>query len=151
MKIKIFRSARGFTLIEVLFSIGILAFTVCGLLVSYTSAMVLTATPKNINSATNAAMGLMEKLRTDTYSQIVGDYDGLVFYVNAIPTSVGVVVINATNPELLNVTISVCWQQGNRVIGEDKNLDGNLDPEEDLNNDSIIDSPVELVTLMADR
>ena len=146
-----FNSRHGFTLIEIIFTIGILAFTICGLLVSYTSAMVLTATSKNVNIATNAAMGLLEQIRTDSFSQIVNDYDGLVFSVNAIPSSTGVVVIDNTNPELLQVTISVCWRQGNRVIGEDTNLNGVLDVGEDTNGNGIIDSPVQLVTQIANR
>ena len=146
-----FDSRHGFTLIEILFTIGILAFTICGLLVSYTSAMVLTATSKNINIATNAAVGLLEQMRTDSFSNIVHDYDGLVFSVNAIPSSTGVVVVDNTNPELLQVTISICWRQGNRIIGEDTNLNGVLDTGEDTNGNGIIDSPVQLVAQIANR
>ena len=146
-----FNSRHGFTLIEILFTIGILAFTICGLLVSYTSAMVLTATSKNVNIATNAAAGLLEQMRTDSFSRIVNDYDGLVFSVNAIPSSTGVVVVDNTNPELLQVTISVCWRQGNRVIGEDTNLNGVLDAGEDTNGNGIIDSPVQLVAQIVNR
>jgi type II secretory pathway pseudopilin PulG len=145
------RSVRGLTLVELLFSMGILAFTICGLLVSYTSAMVLNSTSKNVNIATNAAAGLLEQMRTDSFSRIINDYDGLVFSVNAIPSSTGVVYVDNTNPELLQVTISICWRQGNRVIGEDANLNGVLDGGEDANGNGIIDSPVQLVTQIANR
>jgi hypothetical protein len=73
------------------------------------------------------------------------------FVVNAIPSSMGVVYINDTNPELLQATVSVCWRQKNRVIGEDKNLNGALDAGEDANGNKIIDSPVELTTLIVNR
>jgi hypothetical protein len=71
--------------------------------------------------------------------------------VNGIRLNKGVVYVDDTNPELLRVTISVCWQQGNSVIGEDKNLSGNLSLSEDTNNNGIIDSTVQLVTLVANR
>lgn len=140
---------RGYTLIEILFAIGLLAFALCGILVTFTSAMSLNAFSKNINIATNAAESLMEKIRTDAFPNIVGDYNGLVFNVTAIPASVGVVYVNNTNPELLNVTISVCWRQGTRIIGEDKNLNGVLNAGEDTNGNGIIDSPVKLTTQIA--
>ena len=151
MKKRSFKSSDGLTLVELLFSAGILAFTVCGLLVSYSSAMVLAETSKNINIATNAAATLMEQIRTDTFSSIVNDYNGLVFSVNAMPPNAGVVYVDDTNPELLQVTISICWRQGNGVIGEDKNLNGVLDAGEDTNGNGIIDSPVQLVTQIANR
>jgi len=52
---------------------------------------------------------------------------------------------------LLQATVSVCWRQKNRVIGEDKNLNGALDAGEDANGNKIIDSPVELTTLIVNR
>ena len=56
-----------------------------------------------------------------------------------------------TDPEFLLVTISVCWRQGSRIIGEDLNLNGALDAGEDTNGNGIIDSTVELVTQVANR
>jgi hypothetical protein len=64
-----------------------------------------------------------------------------------------VVYMNDVNPDLLEITISVCWRQGGRVMGEDTDLDGNLDAGEDKSSplNGIIDSPVELVTRVANR
>jgi len=66
---------------------------------------------------------------------------------------VGVVYVDDTaNSELLDVTVSVCWRQGNKVIGEDTNLNGVLDVGEDtIIANNIIDSTVELVTQVANR
>lgn len=143
--------AKGLTVLEVLLAIGILAFTLCGIMVTYTSTMALIATTKSSNIATDAAMGLMEEIRAGSFTRIKNDYDGLVFTVNNLPSSVGVVYVNNTNPELLRVTTSVCWRQGNRVIGEDTNLDGVLAPAEDTNGNGIIDSPVKLETRIANK
>lgn len=130
---------------------AILASAISAILATYYSCFVLISTSKNINITTDAAMGLMEEIRNSAFSRIVDDYNGLNFIVNDIPQSRGVVYVDDTNPELLNVTISVCWRQGNRVMGEDTNLNGQLDSGEDKNGNNIIDSPVQLVTIIANR
>jgi len=141
----------GFSLAEILLAVAILAFALCGILAMHTTCLVLMATSKNVNIATNAAQGLIEEIRTTPFTQIISDYDGLKFIVNAIPSSMGVVYVDDTNPELLVVTVSVCWKQGNKIIGEDTNLNGVLNTGEDANHNGIIDSPVELVTRVANR
>ena len=96
-------------------------------------------------------MGLAEEIRNSTFNDIFDNYNGLNFIVNDIPESMGVVYVNDDNPELLQVTISVCWRQGNRVIGEDTNLNGQLDAGEVDNGNNIIDSPAQIVTIIANR
>ena len=142
---------RGFTLVEILLAVAILGFALCGILAMYSTCFVLMATSKNVNIATNAAQGLIEEIRSSPFTRIIGDYNGLNFIVNAIPSSRGVVYVDDTDPDLLELTISVCWKQGNRIIGEDTNLNGVLDAGEDANGNGIIDSPVELVTRIANR
>ena len=144
-------SSCGFTLMEVLLAAAILASAISAILMTYYSCFVLISTSKNINITANAAMGLMEEIRSSAFPRIVDDYNGLNFIVNNIPQSRGVVYVDDTNPELLQVTISVCWRQGNRVIGEDTNLNGQLDAGEVDNGNNIIDSPVQLVTIIANR
>lgn len=141
----------GFSLVEILLAVAILAFALCGILTMYSTCFVLTATSKNINIATNAAQGLIEEIRSSPFTRIISDYNGLNFIVNAIPSSRGVVYVDDTDPDLLELTISACWKQGNRIIGEDTDLDGVLDAGEDANGNGIIDSPVELVTRIANR
>lgn len=146
------KSKRGFSLIEIVVAVGILAFALCAILASYISFFVLSTTSKNINIASNAALSLMEEIRGTPFSQIFNTYNGLNFVLNDIPQSRGVVYVNTANPELLEVTISVCWrQQNNRIIGEDTNLNGVLNAGEDTNGNGIIDSPVELVTRIANK
>jgi len=142
---------KGFTLVEILLATGILALAICGILAMYISCFTLIATSKNVNIATDAALGLLEEIRSSQFTRIVDDYNGLTFTVNNIPASRGIVYVDDTNSELLKVTVSVCWRQGNRTIGEDTNLNGVLDSGEDVNGNGIIDSTVELVTLIANR
>jgi len=145
------KSKRGFTLLEILLAAAILASAVSAILATYYSCFVLIGTSKSINIGMNAAMGLMEEIHSSPFSRIIDDYNGINFVVNAIPQSRGVVYIDDANSELLEVTISVCWRQGTRVIGEDTDLDGILDAGEDKNGNGIIDSPVQLVTRIANR
>ncbi|MBU2103302.1 MAG: prepilin-type N-terminal cleavage/methylation domain-containing protein [Candidatus Omnitrophota bacterium] len=144
------RFRHGFTLVEVVVAIGILATTLCVLLGVYSACTILVSTSKSINIATNAVLGLMEEIRTSSFADIE-DYNGLQFVLNAVPESRGVVYVDDTNPELLEVTVSVCWRQGNRIIGEDANLNGALDGGEDQNGNGKIDSPVQIVTRIANR
>jgi len=144
------KSKKSFTLVEMLIAALIMAITLCGILSLYVSCIDLVSTAKNTSIATNASQGLIDQIRNTSFTQIVDNYDGLNFSVNSMPDNRGVVYIDDTNPELLRVTISISWQQKNRVIGADKNLNGILDAGEAGTN-GIIDSPVQLVTLIANR
>ena len=143
--------SKGLTLVEVLIATAILAYALCAVLATYVSCFNLISTSKDINIATNAMQGLMEQIRNAPFTQIVDDYDLLNFTVNNLPANRGVVYVDDTDPELLKVTISVCWTQNRRVIGEDKNLNGIPEATEDLNHNNMIDSPAQLVTLIANR
>ncbi|MFA6378349.1 MAG: hypothetical protein WCX16_01025 [Candidatus Omnitrophota bacterium] len=149
--LKMKTSSKGLSLLELLIAFGILAFALCAILFVYTLCSVLITTSRNINIATNASLGLMEEIRTSSFSNITTDYNNLTFTLNDIPSSKGIVYVDDSNPELLLVTISVCWLQGQRVIGEDKNLDGVLSLGEDINHNDIIDSTVQLVTRIANK
>lgn len=100
-------------------------------------------------------MGAQEKLeeiRNHNFHKIYLDYDDTTFGVAGIEEAEGRVDVDNTNPDLLEITVTVCWKQvGGRVIGEDLNLDGDLDTGEDSNGNGQLDSPVQIITLMAKR
>ncbi len=53
---------------------------------------------------------------------------------------------------LLKIKVTCCWKEkGGRIIGEDKNLNGQLDIGEDINGNGELDSPVKLVTYIANK
>ncbi|MCK9615257.1 MAG: type II secretion system GspH family protein [Candidatus Omnitrophica bacterium] len=143
--------AKGFSLVEVLMAIIILVLLVSTILIAYTNCFILIDTIKNINIATTAAQGMIEEMRTSIFGNIMDNYNGLNFVLNDIPESMGVVSVNNANPEFLEVTVSVCWKQRNRIIGEDTNLNGILDAGEDLNGNGIIDSVAQITTKMVNR
>ncbi|MDD4182435.1 MAG: hypothetical protein PHT53_01235 [Candidatus Omnitrophica bacterium] len=142
---------KSFSLAEVLLGIIILVLVISTTLITYINCFILIDTIKNINIATTAAQGIIEEMRSSIFKDLVGNYNGLNFVVNDIPESMGTVYINNDNPEFLEVTVSVCWRQRNRVIGEDTNLNGTLDAGEDFNNNGIIDSPAQLTTRIVNR
>jgi prepilin-type N-terminal cleavage/methylation domain-containing protein len=148
------RTKSGFTLIEVVLAVGILVFVLCGILATYMSCLELMATSKNMTLATNAAQRKIEEIRDYNFYNIYSDYNNQTFSVDEMPAgdSSGVIYVNNSDPELLQITVSVCWRQrAGRIIGEDLDLDGSLDSGEDSNGNNIIDSPVELITLSTPR
>lgn len=151
------RSKKGFSLPEMLLAAVITSFALCGILLTYITCMDAVKSSKNVGIAAGAAQGLIEEIRGTPFPQIVAIYNLLGFTVNGIPpingipSNRGIVYVDDSNPEFLLVTVSVCWRQGNRIIGEDTNLNGALDAGEDVNGNGIIDSTVELVTQVANR
>jgi prepilin-type N-terminal cleavage/methylation domain-containing protein len=145
------RFKKGFTLPEMLLAAVITSFALCGILLTYIACMDIVKSSRNVSIATGASQGLIEEIRSAPFPQIVTGYDRLGFTLNSIPTSRGIVYVDDSDPELLLVTVSVCWGQGNRIIGEDINLNGILDAGEDINGNGMIDSTVELVTQVANR
>ncbi len=141
----------GFTLVEIVLAVAILGSVLCAILAIYASCFTLATTSKNVNISTNAALSLIEEIRSSPFDNIMDDYNGLNFIVNDILLSRGVIFVDDTNADLLEVTVAVCWRQGNRVIGEDANLNGTLDAGEDINGNGIIDSPVKFVTRVVNR
>ena len=53
--------------------------------------------------------------------------------------------------DLLQIEVAVCFRAGTRVVGEDQNLNGVLEAEEDINKDEKISSPVSLKTLVINQ
>lgn len=143
---------KGFVFVEVLLGTAILAFVLCGILATYINCFDLISTSRNSTAAINSAQSVIEEIRDSSFSSIFNDYNNRTFTVTEIPASRGVIYVNTTNPDLLRITISVCWrQQGNRVFGEDLDLDGVIDAGEDRNANNMLDSPVQIIALIASR
>jgi len=144
---------KGFTLLELIIGAGILTVAIVGLLASFANCFTLNETSRNFTITVNNAQEKIEEIHNLTFDQILSQ-DGLNFEIAGLPDndSEGLIEVASINPNLLEITVTVCWRQkGGRVFGEDDNLNGSMDMGEDKNGNSVLDSPTKLVTLVASR
>lgn len=158
---------RAFTLMELMIASLILALVLVGLLGSYIASMQLTEISRNTSLAMNDAQAATEIIEeyivncplinpACTNANIKALYDNQAFpllgFVSGT-TGSGVSYIDDTNPDLLRITVTVCWRQSRgRVIGEDANLNGQFDAGEDtITVNNALDSPAQIITYVARR
>ncbi len=142
---------KGFTLIEVIFTVGILAFCLCGLLVTYINMFILGDLSRSFSLASNAILDKVEEIKNCAFDNLPS-YNGARFDLDGFSStdSKGIIeVSDTTYSDLKRVRIVACFRSRNRLIGEDVNLNGELDAGEDANGNGRLDSPVEVVTLIA--
>jgi Tfp pilus assembly protein PilV len=151
------RKITGFTLVEVLVGGAILVMTVLGSLEVFNRSLNSSNFAKNQYIYLNEARGQMDQLLYKAgkdFGSLLDD-EGKVFLTSSSDASGKIYVSNlhtgtsSATTCLLKVKVVVCWRQGNRVIGEDKDLDGVLDDGEDSNNNDQIDSVCQLETALA--
>ena len=139
---------RSFTLIELIIAAFILVLTLTGVLLSYIRCLELTDLSKNTSLAIWAAKNRMTDINNTAFDQIKGNFNNKGFPAGGL-NGKGISYVDDSNPNLLKITISVCWKQRNGlIIGEDRNLDGVINIGEDSNRNGILDSPVQLVTYL---
>ncbi len=151
----------GFTLIELLLTINILAFCLCGVLLTYINMFILSDLSRDITLATNSLQAKMEEIKKTNFDNL-SSLNGTTFNIAGFASSdakgrieVYNVTLRPTPTETLKrVRIVVCFKSRGRIIGEDKNLNGILDSGEDKNMPgedgyNRLDSPMELLTLIA--
>ena len=146
----------GFTLVEVMIATAMLLVLLIGLVQFFVYASSLKNLAINMTTVTAQAQSKMEEIRNDAYANITTDYasggtPGNTFTLSQ-PTAKGIIYIDSSNASLLTVEIDVSWKNDNtRIIGEDTDLDGVLDAGEDLNSNGKLDSPVKIITYIAQR
>lgn len=143
-------------LAELVVLLGILAVCVTSVLQLFIHTNTLAEMAGNKTAAISEAQTKIEQIRTAAYDDITSLYasggtPGNIFDTTLLPGK-GVIYIDSTNPELLEVEVVVCWEDKyDRVIGEDTDLDGVLDAGEDTNGNGQIDSPIRLMTYYTRR
>lgn len=145
---------KGFTLLELMVTAAVLVIAITGLLALFTGLSSLNENSKNISLAMTACQDKMEEIRDSDFSTLYTIYNGANFNPAGFPAAdaKGNVSIINTNPDLLEICISVSWRErSNRIIGEDVNLNGSFDAGEDSNGDNRLSSPAEIVTLIGER
>ena len=147
------RKKSGFTLLELMIAAGIIIVALVGLMSTYIACFDLNETTRDTNFALSMAQRILEEIRSTTFSSIASNYNGYNFTVSGMPanSSYGYVKVDSANSTFLNVTVGVCWKQKNsKVIGECGDV-GGVFAFSDANGNSVLDSPVQLSTLMAQR
>jgi len=141
---------EGLTLPELLIATFILTVTFAGVIIVFFRCMELSEMAGNSSTAVYASKSRIADIENTPFSQIYSTYNNTTFTAAGLD-GVGVTYVNNANPELLEVTTAFCWKQKNgRIIGEDTNLNGQLNSGEDQNANGILDSPVKLTTSIFD-
>ncbi|MFH0857920.1 MAG: type II secretion system protein [Candidatus Omnitrophota bacterium] len=160
---------KGFTLVEVLVAIGILAMIAMIMFRAYPAIFEGVSISSRSMKAFEVAKKQMELLKYTNFTALsnvsYNPFNSLETPIlNSFDTanfanSKGVYYVKKTlyaanstpTADLLELEVVVCFKGGYRIIGEDRDLDGALDAGEDTNNDKRISSPVTLNTLLLKR
>lgn len=149
MDVKI--NKNGFSLPELMVTVIILAIVFVGILMSFIRCMDLNELSRNSSISIAAVKSRMEQINNSAFNKILADYNNTVFTTSGL-NGIGASYVTIINSNLLRVTSTFCWRQKNgRIIGEDTNLNGQLDAGEDLNGDGMIDSPVRILTYVYNK
>ena len=144
-------SNTAFTLVELMVGAVILIITFIAILFAYAKCMELNEMSQNSAIAVAAVKTRVEQINNTAFNQILATYNNVSFTTAGL-NGRGVSYVSNISTKVLQVTVTFCWKQKNgRVMGEDSNLNGQLNAGEDTNNNGILDSPVEIVTYIYNK
>ncbi|MFH1459115.1 MAG: type II secretion system protein [Candidatus Omnitrophota bacterium] len=149
------KNKSGFTLIEILVSVGILAIALTSTLQILKFLNDLTEQNNISVICTNHSEGIISAIRNLNFDDVISAYDGRTFTIPELTAlninHSGLIRANEIEANfLIRVKVVVCYQQKNRFFGEDINFNNLLDSGEDLNNNGEIDSPCTFETVIVD-
>jgi len=149
--LKILKTSSGFSLAELLVAAMIMAVALIALLGGYVTCLELVKLATNTSLALEACQAKMEEIVAEDIDLIKLNFDQIAFDPAGL-NGKGVSYIDDTNPDLIKISIFVSWQQKpDKVIGEDSDLDGQIDGGEDANLNNMLDSPAEVTTFLSRR
>jgi type II secretory pathway pseudopilin PulG len=148
------KNNHGLTLLELMIATVVLVIAISGLLATFINILSLNETSRKLSLAIAACQDKLEEIRNSSFSTLFTTYNGMHFDPDGFlaQDAEGNVYIDNANPNLLEVCVSISWRErSNKIIGEDKNLDGVLNSGEDINSNGRLSSPAEIVTLIGQR
>lgn len=135
---------------ELLVAVLILVPLFVGVFYTFVKCMELSETAKNSSAAVAAGQNRLEEIENTAFNQVLATYNQTSFDTAGL-NGKGLTYVNSVNANLLEVIVSVSWREKNgRIIGEDTNLNGQLDAGEDKNGNNRLDSTVQITTLLHD-
>ncbi|MFC1753192.1 hypothetical protein ACFL96_07330 [Thermoproteota archaeon] len=148
------RSTRG-SLLEPMITALVLVVVLIGILQLFVSWLKLGETSSDLMVAMSEAKGKLEEIRNHVFDNIVIDYDSPddIFNLTQVDGA-GIIYIDyfGGTTEMLEVEIVASFRtEGDRIVGEDKNLDSVLDAGEDKDGDGRLSSTISLSTLITQR
>ena len=151
---------RGFTILEVMLCVGILAGLMVGLIGVYVYCFNLQETSANMSNAIFQVQAKLEEIReaaADNFNNVRSAYDNKETSLTGlngkmrteIPQCVYPAGANPSDCNLYDVRIIAGWsQRAGRIIGEGYLFKGAFNFR-DLDRDGIIESPVEIKSSLA--
>lgn len=141
---------KGFTAIELMMAIVILLPLFTAVVLTFIRATQLNSIASHISEATRECRNQLTQIETTPFSQIFANYNNSTFDTPQMD-GMGVVYVDNTDPDFVAITLSFSWKENNgRILGEDTDLDGNLDAGEDINGNGELDSIVEMSAVIYD-
>lgn len=129
---------------------GILAFGICGVLVTYLTLFVFSDLNRNFTLAASSLQAKMEEIKRTNFTALSA-LNGTTFNLNGFSSSDAkgrIEISDTVYTDLKRVRLIICLRSRSRVIGEDANLNGVLNSGEDSNGNGRLDSPLELIGLV---
>jgi len=111
------RSPRGMTLVEIIIALAVIAVAILGAVSLVSFSMGQDHEAKERMQAMDAAKSVMERIQEASYDNIFTNFNGFAFDVGMLlppdgdaDGRVGRVVVNNSDPELLDVQVFVEWR-----------------------------------------
>jgi len=120
-------SLKGFTLVELILTVAILAFAISGILLLFINCAFINEANRNLSIATSHAQFVMEDIRSSQFGTLKADINnGSWNWDTTAINSAGLTALNiesiatqAAGTEPLDITVTVAWQdraQRNRSL-----------------------------------
>ena len=139
---------KSFTLAELMIAALILVMGLMGILLTFVRCIELDEISAKSFDTLQAMRDVVENVRSTPYNRIFPSFNNQNFVIDGIP-GMGAIYIDNTNPRLISINVVFCLKLSKGyILGEDRNLNGVLDKNEDKNNNKKIDSPLELFTYL---